>query len=307
MLATLMGSGQVSFNSSETHGCTPLGIVLSVTSPNASTITSYSWTITYPDGSLYTSPNAEFVGILSAPGTYDVALTVNGNATHSETDFITVFAKPNANFSADDTEGCWPLCVNFTDQSTLGSAPITEWSWDFGNGQVSNTQNPNYCYPQNGVFSPVFSIQDANGCISNITMPAFINVTNNFPNTEFHFIEPTTCNAPVAVQMVNTSTGQTTLNSSWDFGDGSPITNRNGANTTHIFLNPGTYTSCLTTTDLTGCSNAVCNEVTILNQFEASFTSDITSVCLTNNIHFSNTTTPVPSSYQWDFNSDGII
>jgi len=42
------------------------------------------------------------------------------------------FGKPPlANFTADVTDGCKPLTVNFTDTST--NSP-TAWNWSFGDG-----------------------------------------------------------------------------------------------------------------------------------------------------------------------------
>ena len=47
------------------------------------------------------------------------------------------FVALNADFSADATTVCQGFPVNFTDAST-GSAGITSWSWDFGDGTTSD-------------------------------------------------------------------------------------------------------------------------------------------------------------------------
>src|SRR5438105_1505911 len=44
---------------------------------------------------------------------------------------VTVFGNPVAKFKADDTSGCRPLTVNFTDLS-ISSSAIVKWEWTFG-------------------------------------------------------------------------------------------------------------------------------------------------------------------------------
>src|SRR4051812_47613958 len=48
-----------------------------------------------------------------------------------------------ASFSNFDFEGCVPVKVQFTDNST-GSP--TSWFWDFGDGHTSTQQNPSNIY-----------------------------------------------------------------------------------------------------------------------------------------------------------------
>ena len=50
-------------------------------------------------------------------------------------------SKPMAEFAGAPTLGNAPLDVSFTDLST--SDP-TSWLWNFGDGDTSNTQNPNH-------------------------------------------------------------------------------------------------------------------------------------------------------------------
>ncbi len=54
-----------------------------------------------------------------------------------------------ANFTADVVFGCGPLVVTFTDTST-GSP--NAWLWDFGDGSMSNDQNPSHTYTVDGSY-----------------------------------------------------------------------------------------------------------------------------------------------------------
>ena len=48
-----------------------------------------------------------------------------------------------ADFSASPLGGVPPLTVDFTDES---QGNITSWSWDFGDGSTSTSQDPSHTY-----------------------------------------------------------------------------------------------------------------------------------------------------------------
>lgn len=56
-------------------------------------------------------------------------------------------------FSMSPSSGASPLTVNFTDESTPGiSGPITDYEWDFGDGNTSTLQNPSNDYLSDGTY-----------------------------------------------------------------------------------------------------------------------------------------------------------
>lgn len=60
-------------------------------------------------------------------------------------------AQVTANFDASPTSGCGaPLTVQFTDQS---SGAITDWLWEFGDGNISTLQNPTHIYNTLGSYT----------------------------------------------------------------------------------------------------------------------------------------------------------
>jgi gliding motility-associated-like protein len=295
------------FSVNDTQGCTPMGVIITVTSPSAGSISSYAWTITYPDNSTVTASSSQYIAIFSQPGSYDVSLTINGNQTTSIPDYITVYPVPQASFSVDDQEGCWPFCVQFSDVTILGGGDIVEWSWDFGNGSTSTEQNPQYCYNQVGTYSPVFSVEDEFGCFSDITIPGLIHVESTFPNAAFAISNELDCMPPVLEELTNNSTGISALTSTWDFGDGQTATLSGADDTQHTWNNIGTYNVCLTVEDEIGCVDTQCQELVIFDTAEALFTVSEIQVCENEAVAFTNTTTPTPIEFQWDFNNDGTI
>jgi PKD repeat protein len=70
-----------------------------------------------------------------------------------------------AAFSAEPVHGNVPLEVSFHDEST---GTITGWNWSFGDGQVSNEQNPQHLYSQAGNYTVTLSIIGPNGRYQNL-------------------------------------------------------------------------------------------------------------------------------------------
>lgn len=304
LVGPLTAMSQVSFQSNNTDGCTPLGVVISVTSP-ASGINSYLWQITQPNGNVVTATTAQYVAILSQPGAYDVSLTINGNQTQTIQDYIHVFALPSAQIEADDPVGCFPLCVNFQDATILGGGDIVSWNWDFGDGGTSNQPNPSYCYDQVGTFSPVLSIVDEHGCISNATATGLVSVSDNFPIAAFTSSSVLDCNPPINITMTNTSTGTSALTSEWSFGDGQNETTTGTSAVTHSYTTLGNLDVCLTVTDAIGCENDICHDILLFNTPNAAFTVSDNSTCEGVSLLFQSTTTPVPPTISWDFDNNG--
>jgi PKD repeat protein len=117
------------------------------------------------------------------PGTYNVTLFVinsfNNNSSKTISGFIHVLPPVTPtpfpvtttapvpvpvivpNFTANQTTGQAPLCVQFTDSST-GPAAVT-WFWDFGDGSNATVKNPAHCYNNSGNYSVTLKTAPAGG------------------------------------------------------------------------------------------------------------------------------------------------
>ena len=79
---------------------------------------------------------------------------------------------PVSSFSASPTSGVAPLSVQFTDTST-GSP--TAWMWDFGDGAISASKNPDHTYAAAGTYTVTLTASNAWGsstATSTITVSA---------------------------------------------------------------------------------------------------------------------------------------
>jgi len=217
------------FTGSPTSGIAPL----SVTFTNTSTgdYDSYAWS--FGDGG--TSTLANPVHIYTDPGTFTVSLTVSGNggeSTETKTAIITVYGAVVANFTSDMTQGIAPLMVNFTDTST---GTISSRSWAFGDGGTSTEQNPSHQYTTPGIYTVSLIVSGDGGTDEEVKTD---HITVHTPVVADFTFSPTTGTAPLIVTFTNTSSGDyDTL--SWDFGDGSPLSNE--INPIHTYNEPGLY------------------------------------------------------------------
>ena len=158
---------------------------------------------------------------------------------------------PTAAFSAAPTSGSAPLTVQFTDQSTAGSAAIKAWAWNFGDGQADTVQNPAHQYATAGTYSVSLAVTSDAGS-NTATMTDLVHVSEApVPPTAAFTAVPTSGNAPLTVQFTDQSTpGNATItNWSWSFGDTQGDTVKNPS---HTYAAAGTYTVSLTVTTANG-------------------------------------------------------
>jgi len=156
---------------------------------------------------------------------------------------------PKAAFSAPPTGGAPPLSVLFTDEST---GLVNAWAWDFGDGGTSTVPSPAYQYESAGVYTVRLTVTGPGGS-NTATQSDLVHVGADdspvAPTAQFVFT-PTQGSAPLEVQFTDRSTG-TISSRQWIFGDSGTSTVHNP---THIFTEPGVYTTTLQVEGPTGQS-----------------------------------------------------
>ena len=134
------------FTAEPTNGTAPLSVVFTNLSTGA---TNYSWAFGDGNTSTLTNPANTYTN----PGAYSVTLTAVGpggtNTLISTNYILAAYPPPVAGFSAAPTNGIAPLSVVFTNLST----GATNYSWDFGDGNVSTLTNPANTYTNPGTYS----------------------------------------------------------------------------------------------------------------------------------------------------------
>lgn len=161
-----------SFTATPLSGNKPLNVNFTDTSSNSPT----SWSWNFGDSGTSTSQNPSHT--YSNTGTYTVKLTATnstGSNTLTKTNYITVTSAPSApvaSFTGSPLTGRVPLTVNFTDTST--NSP-TSWSWNFGDGRTSTSENPSHQYATSGRFTVQLTARNTTGS-NTLTKSSYVNV-----------------------------------------------------------------------------------------------------------------------------------
>lgn len=142
MTPIVITSSSYSICPNETATLTVTGGVLSSGFGNP---TSYAWSNTAATGTInITSGGVTTVSVTNFCGVYSESVTVNVNPV-------------NADIVANPTSGYNPLTVSFTNNSTNA----TTYLWDFGNGNIANTQTvTDQIYNNSGIYTAYLTVTD---------------------------------------------------------------------------------------------------------------------------------------------------
>jgi PKD repeat protein len=164
-----------------------------------------------------------------------------------------------ARFAANPAGGQAPLTVQFTDESTGG---IAGWNWNFGDGSAHSTaQNPSHTYSAAGNFTAMLTVTGTDGSTSSKSQS--VTVTNAPSSVAASFsANPTSGQAPLAVQFTDHSTGPVTA-WNWNFGDGSA--HSTAQSPSHTYTSADTFSASLTVSGSSGQTSSVSQTITVTN------------------------------------------
>jgi gliding motility-associated-like protein len=122
---------------------------------SSGTATTFIWS-DVPDFSNVLNSPADSVILVSVAGTYYVELS-NGFCTIDDSVVVNFGEEPIADFNLNNSQGCAPLTVDFTNNSL----PDSDFMWNFGNGtQDSLNFNVSASYTAPGVYDVFLYIYD---------------------------------------------------------------------------------------------------------------------------------------------------
>ncbi|MEP7196123.1 MAG: PKD domain-containing protein [Saprospiraceae bacterium] len=225
-------------------------------SSSQNTISSWSWDFGDGSTSVLQNPSHEY----THSGSFLVCLAIHDN--HGCNDhlcqYITVNPIPHmdcmALFGFHQISNS--LEIDFVD-SSKSSNTITSWSWDFGDGSISEIKDPTHIYAHAGTYTVCLTIHDDHGCSHHICYHIIVNATSSSCHADFNFSLDSNSNI---FTFKNTSIG-TTIHTTylWDFGNGDSSTEENPD---YKYTHTGHYIVCLFIhDDSTGCSSHYCHEI----------------------------------------------
>ena len=288
-------SGQsANFTEDYISGCAPLVVHFTNTSTGA---TSYSWNLGNGVITAITDPSTSYL----TAGTYTVTLTAySGSSSSTHNVIITVYPTPTVSFYASDTSVCMGEPITFTSTTTSGVAGPMTYSWNFGDGSSSTATSPTHTFPAPGYYNITLSATNSQGCVSSLTMTAYIHV---FAPPIASFIASSTyvCNPPQSVTFTNTSSGAAPYTCTWSFGDGGT---GSGSPTSHTYTADGSYNVTMVVTDANGCKDSITLPGYIyVGSVTAAFSGPSTA-CINSSVTFTNTSGTHTSSF-WTFGDGG--
>lgn len=184
---------------------------------SANSTASYTWF--WGDGTSVTSINPEEPATYTYDtwGVYNIILQV-GNNLCNDTAFQQIRIDPPlpiADFEGGGT-GCMPLRVDFTNTSTYD----VSYLWNFGDGTISNDENPMHVYYQPGTYNVALTVTGPGGQ-NDVEIKTGIVVVH--PRADAFFtVNPPVISVPDQVFFLNLSANATIFE--WDFGDGATST-----------------------------------------------------------------------------------
>lgn len=130
-----------------------------------------------------TNPILNVSGNNLVAGTYTFTSIVNGVCTAAEYDVFNTEAIPNANFTFN--AGCANEQIQFVNQTTISTGTVSNYSWNFGDGSSSVSQeSPNHVFNTAGTFTVTLTATSNQGCTNSVTQnisitePAFVELND---------------------------------------------------------------------------------------------------------------------------------
>jgi PKD repeat protein len=286
----------------------PVPLTLQLTNTSSGTVDTYLWDF---DGDNITdSIEANPTIQINNPGDVNIRLIAIGPGGQDETtQTITAVNPPDApvaGFTVSTQTGNAPLTVNFTN-TTTGDA--TGYAWDFNGDDVTDSTdtNPSFSFNDVGTYNVKLT---ATGVGGSTTAIETITVTAPLAPPVANFDASTLIGeSPLSVTFANTSVGSE-LQFAWDFNTDGVIDSTENS-PTYEFTIAGSYTVTLTVSNAVGTDTATAtinvSDAVAQQPPTAAFSANPPSGPAPLPITFTNLSIGDITSYEWDFQNDGII
>jgi len=250
----------------------------------------YEWLL--PDGSTLIGQSVPYT--FTSAGTYTVTLVGTlGTCTAGKDYIVEVKELPNASFSY--TGQCLNAPIQFTDASLGDGLALTDWLWEFGDGNSSTAINPSHTYLSEGIYSIELLVTDANNCMASTQYDL---TQRALPIADFTAITALCEDEIVNLSNISSTPGSFT-DYFWNMNDGNTYSTED---VSHIFNSNGNQIISLIVTDDWSCMDTV--EQTLFITADFGLNIDYTGICVNREVLLAAQTTinpVVPDDYSWTF------
>ena len=222
---TVRPAPTVTIDKTQNKFCIGVPFQISATYTNADGV--LWWKSPQADGSIPGSTTSTTIDYL--PGTNDksrlffwlyIETTHLDNVCQPAFDSIKVAmsAMPDPEFRGVPKDGCAPLTVTFKDSTTITLGTVNTWSWTFGDGQTSKSENPQHVYTEPGVYTVTLKVMSDAGCSQTLEKDNYI-YSRVVPEAAFIPMPEITLISVPTIKFNNTTTGTEGTQYYWNFGD----------------------------------------------------------------------------------------
>jgi len=249
-----------------------------------------------------------------AGGNYTVTLTVTDSQGLSKTatTLLSVSKAPVAVFTYSPSFPIAGETVSFDASDSYDvRRPIANYTWNFGDGNVTTVTSPilTHVFTIEGSYTVSLTVTDTEGYTDNTTQ--IVNV-RNYPLASFTYSpsypiksQDTTFNASASMPR-----GGVIVSYLWNFGDGTSPVNTTNPITTHVYAAVGVYNVTLTVTDSEGLTSTTSKTLKVRDYPTADFSwspsSPTATYPITFNASVSKANSGVITGYTWYF-GDGNV
>jgi len=211
----------------------------------------------------------------------------------------TVGIAPTANFSNNIV--CFGNTTSFSDLSIVGDeSPIVEWNWNFGDGGLSNNQEPQYVFETSYLNDVILNVVAENGCENSLTQNVSV---YKLPVVDF---KPEIACSGDVVQFVDLSFSEESdiIHRIWSLLD-TTIFDENSIE--YTFTEDGVYPVNLIIENENSCTNELTKDVIIKPGVTADF--NYSPACYNESIYFedlSESLLGLEVFWNWDFGDNNV-
>ena len=232
----------------------------------------WSWNV---GNGKYLSNSQDTTIFIDSVGMYNVYFTVEDDWGCKDSIFLpqAINAIEVIPDFTSDTLGCTWSPISFESQGDNGF--ISDYFWDFGDGNTSVQKNPDHIYNEEGVYNVCLTLYDGRGCGKTICKEEVITIID--PKAGF-IGDPifATC-PPLLTNFFNTS--EDAVSYVWDFGDNSGLSENESPS--HVYTSPGRFDVMLIAQSTSKCMDTlILEEYVRVEGPSGEFTFDISSQCL---------------------------